>query len=524
MKFDTPKEYGFTHNEDHVFTNVPNETLMEHACKFTGAKQSAAGAIVVESGKHTGRAAKDKYVVVSDKSESTIDWKNNIHKMQRSVFDQIKTDIINHINDQERLYWTRKNVGAHQKYALSTELFTTHPHHALFFNYLMRNDAYASYPLGHYTVLHAPFLQIDAEKYGTRSETVIAMDIDNNVVLIAGTRYAGEIKKSIFSAMNYILPEHGLLPMHAGSNVAENGDVSVFFGLSGTGKTTLSTQEGRLLIGDDEHALCDEGIFNFEGGCYAKTYKLSQEGEPGIFKACNTKGALLENVVLNEDGTPDFDDKSLAENGRCAYPLDFIDGVEPTSQGAMPNHMFFLSADAFGVLPPVSKLNKNQAMYYFLSGYTAKLAGTEMGVTEPQATFSTCFGAPFMMRNSKEYADLLGQYIEKHNIKVWLINTGWTGGSYGTGHRFPLATTRRIIDAIQNNELENAEFVKEPNFGLDVPTQIKGVETSMLQPKNTWKEGNFDQTAQKLGTMFTENFSSVHASINGQIQSGGPSV
>jgi len=516
--------FGFKHAQAQIFKNTPNETLIAHATEKTGAKLTPTGSIIVESGKHTGRAAKDKYVVVSEKSESTIDWKNNIHKMDRETFNAIKQDVIAHINANESLYWSQKNVGANQDYALSTELFSTHPHHTLFFNYLMRDDGYATCGLGHYRIFHAPFLEIDASKYHTRSETVIAMDIDNGEVLIAGTRYCGEIKKSIFSAMNYILPEHGVLPMHAGSNVASNGDVSVFFGLSGTGKTTLSTQEDRKLIGDDEHAICPEGIFNFEGGCYAKTFKLSQDAEPGIFKACNTKGALLENVVLNADGTPDFDDKSLSENGRCAYPLNYIDGVEPSSKGKLPNHMFFLSADAFGVLPPVSQLNKKQAMYYFLSGYTAKLAGTEMGVTEPQATFSTCFGAPFMMRNAKEYAALLGDYIEKHNIKVWLINTGWTGGAYGTGHRFPIKTTRRIIDAIQNGELADATFTSEPNFGLKVPTQIQGVEQNLLTPEKTWTQGDYGSTAKKLGVMFNDNFAAFHSGINSDIISGGPTV
>ncbi|MCB0271808.1 MAG: phosphoenolpyruvate carboxykinase (ATP) [Bdellovibrionales bacterium] len=524
MKNTTAKAYGFTHATNQIFQNQTPQVLIDHAVKYTGATLTKQGALVITTGKHTGRAAKDKYVVVTPKSETTIDWKNNVNKATSETFAAIKADIINHINANERLYWSQRNVGANATYSLSTELFTTHPSHALFFDYLMRNDQFESYALGHYTIYHAPTLQVDSKKYNTRSETVIMMDIDNCEILIAGTLYAGEIKKSVFSAMNYILPEHGLLPMHAGSNVAKNGEVSVFFGLSGTGKTTLSTQESRLLIGDDEHAICNDGIFNFEGGCYAKTYKLSAEAEPDIFKACNTPGALLENVVLKADGTPDFDDKSISENGRCAYPLSFIGGVEKTSQGTMPKHMFFLSADAFGVLPPVSKLSKNQAMYYFLSGYTAKLAGTEMGVTEPQATFSTCFGAPFMMRNSKEYATLLGQYIDKHNIQVWLINTGWTGGAYGVGHRFPIKTTRRIIDAIQNGELENAEFVKESNFGLSVPAEIKGVDATLLRPERTWTEGDYTETAKKLGGMFNNNFVTFHSAINSDIITGGPTL
>jgi phosphoenolpyruvate carboxykinase (ATP) len=322
--------------------------------------------------------------------------------------------------------------------------------------------------------------------------------------------------------MNYILPEKGFLPMHAGANKAACGNVSVFFGLSGTGKTTLSTQEGRTLIGDDEHGLSDAGIFNFEGGCYAKTYKLSHETEPEIFDACQRFGALLENVVLNEKNEPDFFDKSIAENTRASYPLNFIENMDPKSVGEVPKNMFFLTADAFGVLPPVSFLNRSQALYYFLSGYTAKLAGTEMGVVEPSATFSTCFGAPFMMRKATEYANLLGTYIDRHQIKVWLINTGWTGGAYGVGERFPLKVTRRIIDSIQNGELDGTKYIKEDIFGLRIPESIEGVEAKFLNPKSTWSDSDaFLSTAQKLSTMFKENFKKFNID-DASIQEGGP--
>lgn len=506
----TAQDYGFKHSPNSIIENGSQDLLIQHAVEHTGAKLTSAGAIVVNTGKHTGRAAKDKYVVFTPKTENTIDWKNNVNKMTPETFAAIKNDIITHINASPRLYWSKKNVGAMEKYALGTQLFSTHPSHTLFFDYLMRNDGFKNPALGLYTIYHAPTLNIDTAKYGTRSETVIAMDMDNNEIIIAGTLYAGEIKKSVFSAMNYILPDHGVLPMHAGSNVNEKGEVSVFFGLSGTGKTTLSTQEGRLLIGDDEHGLCADGIFNFEGGCYAKTIKLSPTGEPGIFKACNTKGAILENVVLKGDKL-DFDDTSLGENGRCAYPLRFIDEVNADSKGQTPNHMFFLSADAFGVLPPVSKLTPKQAMYYFLSGYTAKVAGTEMGVTEPKATFSTCFGAPFMMRQPSVYAKLLGEYIQKHNINVWLINTGWTGGAYGVGNRFPLKVTRRIIEAIQNGELANASYTQESNFGLSVPTKIQGVDQNLLTPEKTWPGEGYQETAKKLGDMFSDNYAAFHS-------------
>lgn len=514
----TVQDFGFQHSSDAVFTNASQETLLKHAVEYTGAKLTNAGAIVVNTGKHTGRAAKDKYVVFTPKTENTIDWKNNINKLTPEGFAAIKNDAISYLNQQPRLYRTQRNAGAIAKYALGVELFSSHPSHSLFFDYLMRNDQFPKCELGNYTIYHAPTLNIDTAKRGTRSETVIAMDLDNNEIVIAGTLYAGEIKKSVFSAMNYVLPDHGILPMHAGSNVNAKGEVSVFFGLSGTGKTTLSTQEGRLLIGDDEHGLSSDGIFNFEGGCYAKTIKLSPTGEPGIFKACNTKGALLENVTL-KGNVPDFDDTTLGENGRCAYPLHFIDEVDADSKGTVPNHMFFLSADAFGVLPPVSKLTAKQAMYYFLSGYTAKVAGTEMGVTEPKATFSTCFGAPFMMRQPTVYAKLLGEYIQKHNIQVWLINTGWTGGAYGVGNRFPLKITRRIIEAIQNGELTNTTYTTEANFGLAVPTKIEGVDARLLNPESTWSVDGYQETAKKLGTMFSDNYAAFHSG-NGDVLNG----
>ncbi|MCB9091547.1 MAG: phosphoenolpyruvate carboxykinase (ATP) [Halobacteriovoraceae bacterium] len=526
MTTQQPKDHGFQHASDSIYHNVPNAVLIENAVRETGGKLTQSGSLVVYTGKHTGRAPHDKYVVVSNKTENTIDWENNLNKMSKDVFDAVKKDIIAHINSQPKLYWSEKNVGSIENLSMAVEMFSTHPSHTLFFNHLMRNDKFdsANKGFGKYTIYHAPTLEVDSNKYDLRSSTVIALDLDNNEVLIAGTLYAGEIKKSIFSVMNYILPEKGILPMHAGSSVGESGDVSVFFGLSGTGKTTLSTQEGRLLIGDDEHGLSDDGIFNFEGGCYAKTYNLSFESEPGIWKATNRYGALLENVPLKANGQPDFYDKSITENGRSAYPLNYIEGVEKSSRGKVPNHMFFLSADAFGVLPPVSKLSKNQAMYYFLSGYTSKLAGTEMGITEPQATFSTCFGAPFMMRHPEEYAKLLGEYIEKHNIKVWLINTGWTSGAYGVGMRFPLKITRRLIEAIQHDELNDVQCDIEEFFGFCIPPQVKGVERKFLNPRVTWPDSDgYNTMAKKLAHMFADNFKRFDG-ISKDVLTGGPKV
>jgi phosphoenolpyruvate carboxykinase (ATP) len=350
-------------------------------------------------------------------------------------------------------------------------------------------------------------MPLDPKVYDTRSETVIVTDFDQREILIIGTLYAGEIKKSIFSVMNYLLPDIGVLPMHAGANVGPKQDVSVFFGLSGTGKTTLSTDEGRKLIGDDEHGLTSKGIFNFEGGCYAKMYKLSEATEPDIYKACQHFGSLLENVVMDPHTRKvDFFDKSIAENTRGSYPLSFIKDFEPTSQGPVPRDMFFLSADAFGILPPVARLDHHQAMYYFLSGYTAKVAGTEMGVVEPTAAFSTCFGAPFMVRKPQVYGRLLGELLEKLRIQVWLINTGWTGGGYHNGHRFPLSVTRTIIRSIQQGILQKATFERDAYFGFERPVFVEGVETKLLHPENTWKDKQaYEKEAKKLIMMFHQN-------------------
>lgn len=503
--------------------NAPNAKLIEDAVKDFDAQLTHAGALVVKTGKHTGRAAKDKYVVLDAKTKESIDWESDIHKLEANKFTELRDELINHLDSANKVYLSTANVGSIEDLSISAMLASTHPSHSIFFSHMMRQDGFdMDKGFGTYKIYHAPNYKFDAKKHGLRSETAIAMNLSTNEILIGGTLYAGEIKKSLFSVLNYILPEQKILPMHAGSNISSDGDVSVFFGLSGTGKTTLSTQEGRKLIGDDEHGLSDSGIFNFEGGCYAKTYKLSKKGEPGIFAASNKFATLLENVVLDEKNIPDFNDKSLAENTRSAYPLSYIEGVEESSKGGIPSNMFFLTADAFGVLPPVSRLNADQAKYYFLSGYTAKLAGTEIGVTEPQATFSTCFGAPFMMRFAQEYADLLGHYIAKYDMKVWLINTGWTGGAYGVGERFPLKVTRRIIDAIQTKELNTAQFEKEEMFGLEVPKEIKDVDAKLLNPRLTWSDSDaFKATAQKLSQMFDQNFSNFK-NIDQSIINAGP--
>jgi phosphoenolpyruvate carboxykinase (ATP) len=520
------RDLGFNHSAENIFKNQSVGFLIESAVRYHGGRLTPEGALVVYSGKHTGRSAKDKYVVETPTTQDTIDWENNLNKLSPEYFQSMKKDIINYINTKDRLYHSIKNVGANEPESLQVELFTYSPSHSLFFGQMMREDNFDSVNkgFGQYKIYHAPHLEFDAKKYGLVSSTAIAIDLDTKEIIVAGTQYAGEIKKSVFSVMNYILPDKKMLPMHAGANKAACGNVSVFFGLSGTGKTTLSTQDARTLIGDDEHGLSDQGIFNFEGGCYAKTYKLSHETEPEIFAACQRFGALLENVVLDNENKPDFFDKSIAENTRASYPLEFIENMDPKSVGGVPQDMFFLTADAFGVLPPVSKLDRHQAMYYFLSGYTAKLAGTEIGVKEPTATFSTCFGAPFMMRKPTVYAEMLGHYIDKYNIKVWLINTGWTGGAYGVGERFPLKVTRRIIDAIQANELKDTTYEKEEIFNLKVPKELPGVDKNLLWPKSTWSDSDgYLTTAKKLAKMFHENFERF-GNVAQEIKNGGPSI
>ena len=489
--------------EKSLYINRPNCFYIEETIRQGKGKLSAQGALVVETGKLTGRAAKDKYVVKSSTTEKTIWWENNVLEMSPETFKRLKAHVANYINNQRDLYITERGVGAHNKHNLVVRLVTPSPHHALFSNHMFRTPERDFSDKRDFLILHAPELTLSTKDFGTRSETAIVTDFDSRTIVIVGTKYAGEIKKSIFSIMNYILPEAGLLPMHAGANAGDEGS-SVFFGLSGTGKTTLSTDEGRHLIGDDEHGLSDEGIFNFEGGCYAKTHKLSEKTEPGIYRASNRFGALLENVVMDpKNRTLDFYDASITENGRSSYPLSYIDDVQPSHNGKVPQNIFFLTADAFGILPPVAKLTPAQAMFYFVLGYTARVAGTEAGVVEPSPTYSPCFGAPFMMRHPSEYARLLEQYLNKYKIQVWLINTGWTGGPYGVGKRYDIPVTREIIRSVQAGKLENAPTEKDPIFGLQIPVKLGSLETKTLLPWMGWPNPkDYEAQAKELAHAF----------------------
>jgi phosphoenolpyruvate carboxykinase (ATP) len=375
-----------------------------------------------------------------------------------------------------------------------------------------------------WTVLHAPHFKATPEKHGTRSEVFIVANFTAREVLIGGTRYAGEIKKSIFSVMNYILPEQGVFPMHCSANVGRDGDVALFFGLSGTGKTTLSADADRGLIGDDEHGWSRHGVFNFEGGCYAKTIHLSPAGEPEIFRATQMFGTILENVVLHNGArTIDFGDGSITENTRASYPIHYIPNAVPTGQGGQPKNVVFLTADAYGVLPPIARLTPEQAMYHFLSGYTAKLAGTERGVTEPKAAFSACFGAPFLPRHPGVYAEMLGEKLRTHNAHVWLVNTGWTGGPYGVGRRMSLGHTRSMIKAALAGDLDHAETETDPVFGLHIPKTVMGVPSEVLNPRNTWADKDaYDAQAAKLAGMFKENFEKFAAALPAEVKAAGP--
>lgn len=491
-------------NSDKITKNASTAMFMEKSLQRKEGALGPNGELVVKTGKHTGRSANDKYVVMNDESKSKIWWENNINKMEQSTFDQLKKDVVTFLNSKEELFATARSIGSSNHYALGIDFVSSRASAALFTTYMFKSAGQSTNDT--FEIIHAPDFILDPKKYNTKTETVIVTCFKEKCTIIVGSFYAGEIKKSMFSIMNYLTPDAGLLPMHSGANQNKNKETSVFFGLSGTGKTTLSTDEGLDLIGDDEHGLSDKGVFNFEGGCYAKTSKLSLETEPSIFKASSRFGSFLENVMLTEDRTKiDFFDEAFTENGRSSYPLSFIEDRVQSGEGGIPKNIFYLSADAFGVLPPVSLLEPEQAMDYFVLGYSAKLAGTEIGVKVPSATFSTCFGAPFMLRHPTVYSNLLREMMTKHKIKIWLINTGWYGGAYGVGVRFPLKITRNIIRQIQQGKLENAKFTKDAIFGLSVPDAVEGVDTKILNPINAWSNpDDYTAKAKKLESSFRD--------------------
>jgi len=501
------EEYGLV-NLGTIHWNLPSSVLVERALARGEGQLAANGVFSATTGSHTGRSPKDKFIVSNEESAARIWWGENNHPMSPETFEIVRRSLADYLQGRD-VYILDAAAGADPRYRLPIQVITELAWHNLFARQLFlraRESDLTSERLG-FTILCVPQFRTNPRTHGTRSDAAIIIDFQERLVLIAGTQYAGEMKKSIFTVLNFILPAEGVLPMHCSANVGPEGDVALFFGLSGTGKTSLSADPSRRLIGDDEHGWGNNGVFNFEGGCYAKCINLSQEFEPQIWNATRF-GSVYENVVLNEKTRePDYADGSLTENTRVAYPVDYIDNVITSGMAGHPSALIFLSADSFGVLPPISALTTEQAMYYFLSGYTSKLAGTEAGVTTPQATFSSCFGAAFLPRRPGEYANLLRERIEQHQVRCYLINTGWTGGPYGTGSRININYTRAMVRAAISGEIDRADFVTEPIFGLRVPTTCPGVPAEMLFPRNTWVEPDaYDLQAKALANLFKKNF------------------
>lgn len=508
-----------------VFYNLLESELYEHAIRNREADITVDGALRAVTGQHTGRSPKDKFVVRDELTEDKIWWDNN-KPLSPENFEVLHKDMLVHAAGKT-LYVQDLIGGADAENALPTRVITELAWHGLFIRNLLIRPAREVLNTFQQklTIINLPSFKADPARHGVRSETVIACNLTKGIVLIGGTSYAGENKKSVFTVLNYLLPAKGVMPMHCSANVGPAGDSAVFFGLSGTGKTTLSADPKRTLIGDDEHGWGENGIFNFEGGCYAKAIKLSAEAEPEIYAATRRFGTVLENVILDENRVPDFNDTSLTENTRSAYPLHFIPNASETGVAGHPKTIVMLTADAFGVLPPIAKLTPEQAMYHFLSGYTAKVAGTEKGVTEPEATFSTCFGAPFMPRHPAEYGKLLRDLIGKHDVDCWLVNTGWTGGAYGIGQRMPIKATRALLTAALTGELRNAKFRKDANFGFEVPLELDGVDTKILDPRSTWADGAaYDAQANKLVSMFVNNFTKFESHVDEKVRQAAPGV
>lgn len=500
--------------------------LVSHALLRGDARLAEGGPLVVDTGTHTGRSPKDKFVVREPGSEGRIWWGDVNVEMSQQSFSRLREKILERLAEGD-LYVVDAFAGADPAHRLSVRVLTESPWHALFAKtlFITPTDEELERFAPDALVLHAPSVSAVPEEDGTRSETFVCLHPSRAEVLIGGTSYAGEIKKSVFTLLNDRLPLEGVLPMHCSANVGADGDVAVFFGLSGTGKTTLSADPERRLVGDDEHGWSDEGIFNLEGGCYAKVIRLSPEAEPDIWRAAHTFGTVLENVVVDERGVLDLDDDSKTENTRAAYELEQIPNALPEKRAGHPSAIVFLTADAFGILPPLARLSREQALYWFLSGFTAKLAGTEIGVVEPQPTFSACFGAPFLPQPPAVYARMLGERLAAHpHVGVWLVNTGWTGGPFGEGSRMPIQATRRLLHAALSGELDGVACRVDEVFGLEVPVEVRGVDGSLLDPRSTWRAPEaYDARARELSAMFRENFTRF-ADVAPEVAAAGPLV
>ena len=505
--------------------NLIAAELMQAAARRSEGEFAASGPFVARTSPHTGRSPNDKFVVKESSSAGDVDWGKVNQPFSEENYRKLLADVRDYLNERDELFVQDLYCGADPAYRLSVRYVSPNAWHMAFVrNMFIRPDLTELATFDpNFTVLHAPEFQADPARHGTRTGTFIVLNIAERTILIGGTRYAGELKKSMFTVMNYLLPKQGVLSMHCSANIGPEGDTALFFGLSGTGKTTLSADPERSLIGDDEHGWSDEGVFNFEGGCYAKVINLSVDTEPDIYRTTQMFGTILENVVLDPATRQvKFEDQSITENTRASYPLNYIPNFVADGRGGHPRNVIFLTADAFGVLPPIARLTPAQAMYYFLSGYTAKVAGTERGVTEPQATFSACFGAVFLVWHPTKYAEMLGRLLREHGSSVWLVNTGWSGGPYGVGKRMKLPYTRAMVKAALSGAVDPATLRTDPIFGLSVPTAVPGVPSEVLNPRGTWPDGAaYDEQAKKLAGMFRANFARFGQTAE-EIREAGP--
>jgi len=512
---------------DATYRNLSTADLYEHAIRNGEGIISAHGSLVVRTGKHTGRSPRDKFIVRHPSSERKIWWGDVNQPITEAQYDRLRRRLLSHVADRP-IFSQDLYIGAHPAHRRSLRVYTETAWASIFARNLFRRppgeDLVGFAP--NFTIIDVPSFRADPESEGVRSETAILLHLERMEIIIVGTEYAGEIKKSAFTVMNYLLPDEAALPMHSSVNVGRAGDPALFFGLSGTGKTTLSADPERSLIGDDEHGWGSDGLFNFEGGCYAKTIRLSPMYEPDIFATTRRFGTILENVDLDEVTRElDLDSERFTENTRGAYPLEFIGNADPTGMTGHPRNVVFLTADAFGILPPISRLTREQAQYHFISGYTAKLAGTEIGVTEPRATFSAGFGAPFLPRHPGEYARMLAERLERHDVPVWLVNTGWTGGPYGVGERMRIDHTRTMVRAALKGELAGVEYDADPIFGVAVPRTVPGVPAEVLRPRDTWPDGAaYDLKARDLARMFATNFEAYASEVSSEVRAAGPRV
>lgn len=519
-KIESLKKFGLE-NVKNIFWNISIPSLYEEAIKRNEALVSKYGSIVVNTSPYTGRSPRDRFIVEESSSKDKIWWGKINKRVEEEKFNALKKRVCEYLQTKD-LFIRECYVGADKRYRINVRLISEKAVAALFAGTMFipeNNPKILEDFSPEFTIIHAPNFKADPKRDGTLSEVFIWLNFAQKIVLIGGTSYAGEIKKSMFSVMNYLLPQKGIMSMHASANFGKDeNDAAVFFGLSGTGKTTLSADPERTLIGDDEHGWSNEGVFNYEGGCYAKLIRLSSEAEPDIFRTTRMFGSMLENVVIDlKTREIDLDNESITENTRGSYPVSFIPNMTLKGTGGHPQNIIMLTCDAFGVLPPISKLTYEQAMYHFISGYTAKVAGTERGITEPQATFSPCFGAPFMVLHPTFYAKLLGEKIQKHKVDVWLINTGWSGGQYGVGQRIKIPHTRAMVKAALSGELKNIQTKKDPIFEVLVPTSCPNVPQEILEPKNTWKDKEaYEKKAKELAKMFDENFKEYGGVLVGQ--------